>query len=188
MKRVCSVERDGDRLRVRSPGVGVWRGHPAAGQVVVAGQTIGGLEVLGRVHPLELPPGAAGRIVELAGGGLAEVDVDFGAELMVLDPEGALGVAAEAAERATEPTGLVFVAPSSGRFYSRPAPDKPPFVSAGDRVSAGHTVCMLEVMKTFSRIAYGGPGLPDPARVVRVVPADEDDLEAGDVILELEAI
>jgi acetyl-CoA carboxylase biotin carboxyl carrier protein len=47
-------------------------------------------------------------------------------------------------------------------------------------------VALLEVMKTFNRVQYGGSGLPERARVLRVVPSDGDDLAAGDAILELE--
>ena len=83
--------------------------------------------------------------------------------------------------------GLALRAPSSGRFYARPSPGEPAFVKPGDVVSAGQTVALLEVMKTFNRIAYGGGGLPDRARVTRVVPADESDVLENDVLLELEA-
>jgi biotin carboxyl carrier protein len=83
--------------------------------------------------------------------------------------------------------GLVFRAPMSGRFYRRAGPGKPAFVSEGDLISAGHTVCLLEVMKTFNRLAYGGDDLPERARVKAVLPADGDDIAAGAAILELEA-
>jgi acetyl-CoA carboxylase carboxyltransferase component/biotin carboxyl carrier protein len=94
-------------------------------------------------------------------------------------------VAARPAERANDTTGLAVRAPSSGRYWARPAPDKPPFVSVGDLVTAGQTVCLLEVMKTFHRVTYGGPGLPERARVTAVRPQDGDDLTAEQVILEL---
>jgi acetyl-CoA carboxylase biotin carboxyl carrier protein len=180
---ICGVERDGAVIRVRSPGVGVWRGGPRPGHVVVGDQVVGSLEVLGRLVELRLPAGIGGRVVDSAAGSLREVGVDFGAELLVLDAEVAAGVAdAPAVGEATSAAALVFRAPTSGRFYSRPGPDKPPFVSPGDAIAAGDTVCMLEVMKTFSRVAYAG----DPARVVAIIPADGDDLDAGDVVLELE--
>ena len=79
-------------------------------------------------------------------------------------------------------------APSSGRFWARPAPDKPAFAAVGDVIEAGRTVCLLEVMKSFHRVTYGGAdaGLPERARVTAIRPADGDDLAADDVILELE--
>jgi acetyl-CoA carboxylase biotin carboxyl carrier protein len=83
---------------------------------------------------------------------------------------------------------LLFCAPSSGRFYSRSSPEVEPFVAAGDEIAGGQVVCLLEVMKTFNRIEYGGEGLPARARVVAVLAHDGDDLEAGQPILALARI
>ncbi|MEZ4255273.1 MAG: carboxyl transferase domain-containing protein [Polyangiales bacterium] len=82
--------------------------------------------------------------------------------------------------------GKAFVAPMSGRFYSRPNPDAEPFLRAGDTVKTGDTVGVLEVMKTFTRLPFAGEGLPAQARIKRIVPADGDDVEAGDALLEFE--
>src|SRR6185503_629009 len=71
--------------------------------------------------------------------------------------------------------GLVFRAPTSGRFYGRSSPDKPAFVEPGTQLAHGATICLLEVMKTFHRVTYGGAGLPDTARVSRVLVRDGDD-------------
>jgi 3-methylcrotonyl-CoA carboxylase beta subunit len=92
---------------------------------------------------------------------------------------------AAAAPRPTDTAGLAVRAPSSGRYWARPAPDKPPFVSVGDVVTSGQTICLLEVMKTFHRVTWGGPDLPERARVTAVHPQDGDDLTADQVILEL---
>lgn len=43
-------------------------------------------------------------------------------------------------------------APLVGTFYAAPAPDKAPYVSVGDRVEAGQTVCLLEAMKMMSEV------------------------------------
>lgn len=42
--------------------------------------------------------------------------------------------------------------PMVGTFYKRPSPDKPPFLSAGDNVEVGQTICMIEAMKLFNEI------------------------------------
>ena len=47
-------------------------------------------------------------------------------------------------------------------------------------------LCLLEIMKTFHRISYGGPGLPKRAKIVAVGPADGADVEVGDTLFELE--
>ena len=43
-------------------------------------------------------------------------------------------------------------APLVGCYYSAPAPDQPPFVSVGDRVKKGQTLCLIEAMKMMSEI------------------------------------
>lgn len=42
--------------------------------------------------------------------------------------------------------------PIVGTYYERPAPDQPPFVKVGDRVSAGQTLCIIEAMKLMNAI------------------------------------
>lgn len=181
--------RDDGRVEVRAPAVGWWRSPPPTGVVVQPGTAIGELEVLGVRHRLVAPPSARGMIVQLPEGPRrGRMPTGHGEVLMVLDPEAA-GVAMEegaAHEAAAGEGGLLFRAPSSGRFYARPAPGKAAFVEVGAEIQVGHTVCLLEVMKTFNRVQYGGAGLPERARVLRVVPADESDLGSGDPILEVE--
>jgi len=87
---------------------------------------------------------------------------------------------------AAQVAGLVFRAPTSGRFYGRPTPEKPAFVTVGAELTIGTTVCLLEVMKTFNRVTYGGAGLPERAVVVAILVADGADVTAGDPLLALE--
>ncbi len=42
--------------------------------------------------------------------------------------------------------------PMVGTFYRSPAPDEPPFVETGDRISTGQTVCIIEAMKLMNEI------------------------------------
>ena len=42
--------------------------------------------------------------------------------------------------------------PIVGTFYASPSPDEKPFVSVGDIVKAGQTVCILEAMKLMTEI------------------------------------
>ncbi len=46
----------------------------------------------------------------------------------------------------------VIAAPLAGVFYQAPAPDQPPFVTPGERVVKGQTVCLIEAMKMMSEI------------------------------------
>ena len=43
-------------------------------------------------------------------------------------------------------------APLVGTYYSSPKPEDPPFISKGDRVQAGQTICIIEAMKIFNDI------------------------------------
>ena len=178
----------GDGLQLRAPAVGLWRGGPRPGTLVRPGDDIGELEILGVLHRLVAPPHAVGAVVDDGRPRLAPIAVDHGALLFTLDPEAVAGSMAEAdrSEASVHAGALVFRTPLSGRFYARPGPDKPPFVKAGDEVASGQTVGLLEVMKTFNRLVYGGEGLPARARIKAVIPQDESDLDQGDAILELE--
>jgi acetyl-CoA carboxylase biotin carboxyl carrier protein len=42
--------------------------------------------------------------------------------------------------------------PMIGTFYRSSSPDSPPFVSVGDKISKGQTVCIIEAMKLFNEI------------------------------------
>ena len=43
-------------------------------------------------------------------------------------------------------------APLVGTYYSSPKPDDPPFVSIGDQITKGQTLCIIEAMKIFNEI------------------------------------
>ena len=185
----------GAHIELRSPAVGLWREAPAPGTLVRPGDAIGRLEILSVLHRVVAPPGAQGMVLAAdeaeaeAGAALARRPLGHGQRMLVLDPAATAGAAASEAPDAAAvatPEGLAFRAPTGGRFYSRPSPDRPSFVSVGDEIEHGRAVCLLEVMKTFNRVTYGGKGMPARARVKAIVPADEADLAAGDVILLLE--
>lgn len=42
--------------------------------------------------------------------------------------------------------------PMVGTFYRAPAPDAEPYVSAGDTISKGHVLCIIEAMKLMNEI------------------------------------
>jgi acetyl-CoA carboxylase biotin carboxyl carrier protein len=176
---------------VRAPAPGWFQLGMVADHLVVPGDRIGELHVLGRVYHL-VAPAVRGLVQLPPGPPLARRAVGYGdllfrvsAELAAFAPEAAAS-AVSAVERAD--LGLVFRAPTSGRFYGRPAPDKPAFVTAGAELTAGTTICLLEVMKTFHRVTYGGPDVPPRARVKELLVADGDDVNAGDPLLALEPV
>ena len=68
-----------------------------------------------------------------------------------------------------------------GTFYRRPDPDSDPYVSEGDSVSAGDTVGLIEVMKSFHEVKA-----EDDGTVSKFLIEDEEAVDAGQDVLELE--
>jgi acetyl-CoA carboxylase biotin carboxyl carrier protein len=50
------------------------------------------------------------------------------------------------------PEGELVRAPMVGTFYAAPSPDADAFVSLGQRISEGETMCIIEAMKMFNQI------------------------------------
>jgi len=50
------------------------------------------------------------------------------------------------------PDGELIRSPMVGTFYDAPNPDSDPFVTEGQRVSKGETLCLIEAMKMFNQI------------------------------------
>jgi acetyl-CoA carboxylase biotin carboxyl carrier protein len=175
----------GDELRAPAPGF--FRILVAADHLVAPGDVIGELEVLGRITRITAPR-VRGLVKLPTGPALARRAVAYGDVLVHLSADVALGtIDARTEAAATTAHGLVFRAPTSGRFYGRPSPDKPAFVTAGAELATGATVCLLEVMKTFHRVTFGGADVPPRARVREVLVADGADVNQGDPLLALEA-
>ena len=68
-----------------------------------------------------------------------------------------------------------------GTFYRRPDPDSDPYVSEGDSVSAGDTVGLIEVMKSFHEVKA-----EDDGTVSKFLVEDEEAVDAGQDVLALE--
>lgn len=190
---LVQIERGDDGLiGVLSPGVGWWSGHPHPGALVGPGSRIGTLHHLNSRFLLVLPDGAAGRVT----GSLPRdrsVSVEYGQPLLLLAPIHATEVAPPdawpegapgGASGADIPAGAWAVAaPTDGVFYRRPSPDAHPFVEPGSRIRTGQPIGLVEVMKTFNPVLYGGPGLPDEAEVIEVRCGDTEDVRAGQILI-----
>jgi acetyl-CoA carboxylase biotin carboxyl carrier protein len=176
---------------IRAPKVGIFRPSIHIGALITPGMVVGTLEVLGVTISVLAPPRSSGIVREISGNRHARFAVGYADSLFAVDvnvnhtTDTARDTTA-ATSRTTDAHGVVFRAPTSGRFYLRAAPGKPPFVVVGDVISAGTALCLLEVMKTFHRVTYGGDGLPERAKIVAIVAAEESDINAGDVLLRLQ--
>lgn len=72
-------------------------------------------------------------------------------------------------------------APMPGVFYRRPSPEADPYVDEGTSVTAGQTIALIEVMKTFNEVKAGEAGT-----VSRFLIDDGDEVTIGDDIVEVE--
>ena len=68
-----------------------------------------------------------------------------------------------------------------GTFYRRPDPESDLYVEEGDRISAGDTVGLIEVMKSFHEVKTDEDGT-----ISRFLVENEDAVDAGQDLLELE--
>lgn len=178
--------RDG-ATRLLSPEVGLFTCARRRGQVLVAGDEAGVLLQLGRACPLVVPEGVSGRVRNAFPERVHE-PVGFRTLLYELEPVEAAGEQAEARTSAgANEAGLAFRSPQSGRFYHRPSPDAPLFLSPGQAIDEGAPVGLIEVMKTFAHVAYRpGASLPRRARFVRYLVDDGAEVEEGQPLVELE--
>lgn len=183
------IERDG-RTCLGSPEVGTFTRALPRGALVAEGEHAGTIVALGRAYELRVPPGVVGLVVNAPPAALRH-PVGYGDVLYELAPaadaERVAAKSAAATSALPSATGRGVLAPSSGRFYHRPAPGEPAFVVAGDVVREGTPVGLVEVMKTFSHVTYRPTGgLPPIARVLRFVAADGADVRAGELLVEVE--
>jgi acetyl-CoA carboxylase biotin carboxyl carrier protein len=76
---------------------------------------------------------------------------------------------------------LEVTSPMVGTFYRAPAPDAPPYVEVGDRVSKGQTVCILEAMKLMNELECEVSGT-----IREICVENADPVEYGQVLFRIE--
>lgn len=64
--------------------------------------------------------------------------------------------------------------PMIGTFYRSSGPDSPPFVSVGDKISKGQTVCIIEAMKLFNEIESEVSGTIVKVMIENATPVEYD--------------
>ncbi|HEY6976944.1 MAG TPA: acetyl-CoA carboxylase biotin carboxyl carrier protein [Chitinophagaceae bacterium] len=67
---------------------------------------------------------------------------------------------------------ITIKSPMIGTFYRRASPDKPSFVEAGDEVTPGKVVCIIEAMKLFNEVESEVSG-----KIVKVLADDASPVE-----------
>ena len=69
------------------------------------------------------------------------------------------------------------LAPMVGTFYSASGPTADPFVSVGDRIDAGDTLCIIEAMKMMNQIEADVAG-----RVISIEAENGEPVEYGQLL------
>jgi acetyl-CoA carboxylase biotin carboxyl carrier protein len=79
-------------------------------------------------------------------------------------------------ETATGKKTVEIKSPMIGTFYRSANPDSPPFVSVGDKVTVGQTVCIIEAMKLFNEIESEVSGTIVKAMLENASPVEYDQI------------
>ena len=174
---------DGER-RLASPDVATFVPGLADGDLVRAGTVLGRGRRLGRDVLWIAPDGTPPSVVTgLAGDRRVALEyAEVFAELTPLATEGPVTLPDTAGAAVHD----VLTATTDGVFYRRSSPEAPPFVEPGSVVADGDAVGLIEVMKTFSRVSYGGERLPIRARIVDFLAVDGQEVLAGQPLLSVE--
>lgn len=176
--------------KLLAPGVGLYAKAPKEGSMFRGGDICANLVVLDQVFELKIPAGVIGYVATEPPE-RKHKPVAFRQVLFELIPAANEDLAqAQGVGIAASASGLpVLLSPQAGRFYRNPDPESPPFVEDGSELSAGKTVGLLEVMKTFNPVKYSAQdGLPSKARVVRFLVEDSSDVDEGQPLMEVEAL
>jgi acetyl-CoA carboxylase biotin carboxyl carrier protein len=183
---IARVRPDGDAPAtsiLASPVVGLVDGAPRPGVFLNRFDPLLTAVIAGRRHVVRLPREVHGWVVEAyVPGGLTAVAWDQ--PLVRIDPR--VGELDGNHVRAHDGAGstadaergdaIVVSAPSEGIFYRKASPDAPNFVETGATVTTGAVLGLVEVMKCFNPITYGGPGLPPRGEVVRILADDASEV------------
>jgi acetyl-CoA carboxylase biotin carboxyl carrier protein len=78
----------------------------------------------------------------------------------------------EQSSTAEHTSGHKVRSPMVGTMYASPSPDAPPFVTVGQSVKAGDTLCIVEAMKMFNEIESDRTG-----KVIEVLVTNGDPIE-----------
>lgn len=82
----------------------------------------------------------------------APVQVTAPAPTAVPPEENGVSPAAEPSQEVSKNGYTEIKSPMIGTFYRSSGPDAEPFVSVGDKINVGQTVCIVEAMKLFNEI------------------------------------
>ena len=78
-------------------------------------------------------------------------------------------------------SNIIIKSPMIGTFYRSPNPESDPFVSEGETIKPGQTICIIEAMKLFNEIESEVTG-----KVVKVLANDSSPVEFDQPLFEID--
>jgi acetyl-CoA carboxylase biotin carboxyl carrier protein len=184
---------DPETLLLVSPTVGMADGAPGMGVFLNPNDRVISMKILNERYELRLPRDVHGRVTQVFIPN-SYTPVAYGEAIARIDPRG-LGAArgdpagsseAGSAAHDAQEAGVITVnAPSEGIFYRRPSPDSPAYVEVGSKVATGSMLALVEIMKCFHQITYGGPGFPDNGEVVKILVEDAAGVQFGQELFQI---
>lgn len=97
------------------------------------------------------------------------------------EPAGSTAAAAPASDNGAGSNWVDVESPMVGTFYRAPAPEAPPYVDVGTRVSKGQTLCILEAMKLMNELEAEVDGV-----VQEILVQNGDPVEYGQALFRIE--
>ena len=76
---------------------------------------------------------------------------------------------------------IIIKSPMIGTFYRSPNPESDPFVSEGDSIKIGQTICIVEAMKLFNDIESEVSG-----KIVKILVDDNSPIEFDQPLFEVD--
>lgn len=185
-----------DVLVVSSPAVGRVEGVPRAGSYLNPFDKLLTMRILNERYTVRLPRDVQGRVTEVCIPD-ALTPVAYGECLLKMStraaeveagPRAGLGAGAGPGPEAAGRDEIAVVSPTVGLFYRRSSPDAEPFVEVGSQVSSGTILGLVEVMKCFNQITYGGADLPDHGTVTKILAEDGAEVQFGQPLFHIRAV
>ncbi len=102
------------------------------------------------------------------------------AQAPVAPPPSAEANTAEVAENKKDDGLVDLTSPMVGTFYAASKPGAPAFVSVGDRIEVGQTLCIIEAMKLMNEFDSEVAGT-----IVEVLPENGQPVEFGEVLFRI---
>jgi acetyl-CoA carboxylase biotin carboxyl carrier protein len=104
------------------------------------------------IAEIEINEGEESVRISRYGSGAPAAPVQYAAAPVAAPPAMAATDASAESEASNIPDGHTVKSPMVGTFYTAPSPGAKNFVSIGDIVSEGDTVCIIEAMKILNQI------------------------------------